>query len=85
MSPLASRSFAFSILMSFAGIAYAHAGALAVIGDSWSNPRQKLQSIIDATYGPGHVDVQTDYLGARPGDPDPVSYTHLTLPTIYSV
>jgi len=80
MSPLASRSFAFSILMSFAGIASAHAGALAVIGDSWSNPRQKLQSIIDATYGPGHVDVQTDYLGAHPGDPDQVTWAISTAP-----
>ena len=72
MSALASRSFVLSILMSLAGIVSAHAGAQAVIGDSWSSPRHKLQSIIDAAYGPGHVDVQTDYLGAHAGDPDQI-------------
>jgi len=71
MSALASRSVAFSLLMLVAGTAPAHAGARSVIGDSWSVPPNKLQSIIDATYGPGRIDVQTDYLGARPGDPDP--------------
>jgi hypothetical protein len=72
MSTHASRLIAFSVLMLVAGTAPAYAGARTVIGDSWSSPRNKLQSIIDATYGPGRIDVQTDYLGARPGDPDQI-------------
>ena len=72
MSRHATRLVALSILMAIAGPAAAIAGARTVIGDSWSVPRNKLQSIIDATYGPGHIDVQTDYLGAHPGDPDQI-------------
>jgi hypothetical protein len=72
MSKHATRWVALSILMAVACPALAIAGARAVIGDSWSVPHNKLQSIIDATYGPGHVDVQNDYLGARPGDPDQI-------------
>ena len=70
MSTPASRLIALCVLLFLPGVTSAHAGARAVIGDSWSVPRDKLQSIIDATYGPGHIDVQTDYLGAQPGDPD---------------
>lgn len=72
MTSRASRLFALFIPILVVGPAPAIAGARAVIGDSWSVPRQKLQSIIDATYGPGRIDVQTDYLGARPGDPDQI-------------
>jgi len=77
---IASRSFALSILMTFAGIVSAHAGARAVIGDSWSTPRHKLQSIVDAAYGPGRIDVQTDYLGASPGDPDQIAWAISCVP-----
>ena len=72
MSTSAARRVALWVLLFLAAVIPAHAGARAVIGDSWSVPRNKLQSIIDATYGPGRIDAQSDYLGARPGDPDQV-------------
>lgn len=40
-----------------------------VFGDSWDNV--SLQSVLDAEYGVGAVDVVNDYVGANPGDPDP--------------
>ena len=63
------------VLLILSAVTPAHAGARAVIGDSWSAPTNKLQSIIDATYGPGRIVVQTDYLGAQPGDPDQIVWT----------
>ncbi len=72
MSTSASRLVALWVLLFLAVFTPAHAGARAVIGDSWSTPPNKLQSIIDATYGAGRINVQTDYIGARPGDPDQV-------------
>lgn len=32
---------------------------------------QSLQRKMDRLVGPGHVNVRTDFIGARPGDPDP--------------
>jgi len=32
---------------------------------------QRLQNLVDSRYGPGHVDVTHDYMGARDTDPDP--------------
>jgi hypothetical protein len=32
----------------------------------------RLQRIVDAAYGPGRIRVETDYVGARTGDPDPM-------------
>ena len=40
-----------------------------VMGVSWDNV--SLQSVLDAEYGPGAIDVANDYVGANPGDPDP--------------
>jgi hypothetical protein len=34
-------------------------------------PFRSLQKAVDATYGAGNVNVATDYIGARPTDPDP--------------
>ena len=42
-----------------------------VLGDSWDGPSKNLQSIVDGLYGAGQIDVKTDYLGAKAGDPDP--------------
>jgi len=42
-----------------------------VFGASWDPPAQSLQSIIDTRYGPGTINVQTDFVGAHAGDPDP--------------
>ncbi len=48
-----------------------HAVVTVVWGDSWDGPSAGLQHIVDDLYGAGHVDVKTDYLGAKAGDPDP--------------
>ncbi len=42
-----------------------------VFGESWDGPTQSLQAILDRIYGTGQINVATDYLGAKPGDPDP--------------
>ena len=31
----------------------------------------RLQNLVDSRYGPGHIDVTQDYMGARDADPDP--------------
>ena len=49
----------------------AHAVVPVVFGTSWDGPTNSLQHIVDGLYGPGHITVTTDYLGAKPGDPDP--------------
>uniref|UniRef100_A0A832I606 DUF4114 domain-containing protein n=1 Tax=Eiseniibacteriota bacterium TaxID=2212470 RepID=A0A832I606_UNCEI len=40
-------------------------------GSSWDGPSYGLQALVNALYGAGRINVATDYLGARPGDPDP--------------
>ena len=70
MSSRATRLLALVVLIFLAAAACAHASARAVIGSSWLSPAGRLQSLIDATYGPGSIQVQTDYLGARDGDPE---------------
>ncbi|MCC6349405.1 MAG: DUF4114 domain-containing protein [Candidatus Eisenbacteria bacterium] len=42
-----------------------------VWGASWDGPNNELQKIVDAKYGVGAINVQTDYLGYHAGDPDP--------------
>lgn len=50
----------------------AGAGVVPVtIGASWDGPSQTLQKIVDGLYGPGSINVQTDYMGAHASDPDP--------------
>ncbi len=49
----------------------AHAIVSVVFGSSWDGPSQSLQHILDARYGPGALNVATDYIGAHPGDIDP--------------
>ncbi len=46
-----------------------HATVPVVFGSSWDGV--SLQSIVDATYGTGRINVQTDFIGAHPGDLDP--------------
>lgn len=46
-----------------------------VWGESWRGSSAELQSIVDGLYGAGQIDVKTDYLGARTGDPDPWFWT----------
>ncbi|MGH7731412.1 MAG: hypothetical protein ACRENJ_09210 [Candidatus Eiseniibacteriota bacterium] len=78
----AIRLVAHSVLMFLAGVAPAFAGARTVIGDSWSTPSDKLQSIVDATYGPGRIDVRNDYLGAQPGGPDRIVWSRVSWPVM---
>lgn len=42
-----------------------------VLGQSWDGPSGNLQSIVDNAYGPGVINMATDYVGAHPGDLDP--------------
>lgn len=50
----------------------AAAGVVSVtLGTSWDGPSHTLQKIVDARYGVGAINVQTDYMGAHPTDPDP--------------
>lgn len=53
--------------------ASAPAGATVPVlfGTTWDDPPVPLQRIVDALYGPGKINVTTDYIGAHPGDPDP--------------
>jgi hypothetical protein len=69
MSSRATRLFSLVVLIFLAAAACAHASARAVIGSSWSTPAGRLQSLIDAAYGPGLINVQTDYFGARDAIP----------------
>ena len=40
-------------------------------GTSWDGSSHELQKIVDSLYGSGAIHVQTDYIGAHPGDLDP--------------
>jgi len=42
-----------------------------VWGDSWDGPSKNLQLIVDGLYGAGQIDVKTDFLSAKVGEPDP--------------
>lgn len=54
------------------GLSPGRAGAVPVVfGASWDGPDNELQKIVDSQYGVGHINVQTDYEGANPGEPDP--------------
>lgn len=46
-----------------------------IVGASWDGPANSLQNILDAEYGPGVIDVLTDYIGANASDPDPFYWT----------
>jgi hypothetical protein len=70
MSSRATRLFTLVVLTFLAAAPCAYASARAVIGSSWLTPPGRLQSLIDATYGPGLINVPTDYFGARDGDPE---------------
>src|SRR5262245_17177846 len=68
MSSRATRLLTLVVLIFLAAAACGYASSRAVIGSSWSSPAGKLQSLIDDTYGPGRINVQTDYLGANDDD-----------------
>lgn len=53
----------------------ARAQVQVVFGTSWDGPANSLQNIIDARYGPGLINVATDYIGRDAGDPDPFGWS----------
>ena len=65
------RMRALFVVASLCGVPQAHAVVRVVFGESWDGPSKNLQVIVDALYGTGKINVKTDYLGARSGDPDP--------------
>jgi len=77
MSSRATRLLTLVVLIFLAAVACANASPRAVFGESWSSPSARLQSLIDAAYGPGRINVQTDYLGAQPGDPEVIVWNSL--------
>jgi hypothetical protein len=48
-----------------------------VFGETWDAPDETLQHILDNHYGAGLITVETDYIGANVGDPDPFYWTGL--------
>lgn len=66
---------AFLLTAVFAGFlappAFSAAPVPVAFGTSWDPPSQSLQAIVDARYGAGNINVQTDYLGAEAGEIDP--------------
>lgn len=42
-----------------------------VFGQSWDGAANRLQALLDNTYGVGAIDVETDYIGHDAGDIDP--------------
>jgi hypothetical protein len=48
------------------------ASAFTVVwGTTWDGPGHELQTIVDARYGPGAINVQTGYIGYNASQPDP--------------
>ena len=67
-----SGSLLLLVVLSILGAAPGRAEVQVVMGESWLGRPDRLQGIIDATYGPGRIRADSDYLGARAGDPDPI-------------
>lgn len=67
---LASAALA-ALTLSAVSPAPAAAVVPVVFGESWDGPSYRLQTMLDALYGTGRIDVANDYLGAKPGDLDP--------------
>ena len=54
------------------GVAVPSQAAVTVVwGNSWDGSSMSLQSIVDGLYGAGRIDVKTDFLSAKVGEPDP--------------
>ena len=60
-----------ALLASLCMTAPASAAFNVQFGASWDGPGTSLQDIVDATYGPGTIDVQNDYIGKNATDIDP--------------
>jgi hypothetical protein len=71
MSPSSKRILAWFIAAALCAASPAGAAVKIVWGDSWDGPSYNLQNIVDGLVGAGHINVKTDYLGAKLTDPDP--------------
>ena len=57
------------------GASPARAQVPVVFGTSWDGAGNSLQNIINAQYGPGSLNIATDYIGHDAGEPDPFAWT----------
>jgi hypothetical protein len=71
MRGLTAYVFALFICAALCAAVPSQAAVKIVMTDSWDGPTKNLQSIVDGFYGAGQINVKTDYLGAKDGDPDP--------------
>ena len=66
-----SARFTLLLLAFLAVPAPGHAAMQVLFGTSWDRPGQQLQDILNARYGAGAINVQTDYIGRMASQPDP--------------
>jgi hypothetical protein len=71
MNRASGRILALFIIAALCAAAPAGAAVKLVWGDSWDGPSASLQNIVNGLVGTGKINVTTDYLGAKTGDPDP--------------
>ena len=71
MRGLSGRVLALCICAALCAAVPSQAAVNLVWGDSWDGPSRNLQPLLDGLYGSGHIDVKTDFLGAKVGEPDP--------------
>jgi len=66
-----SRAWVALALLALAAPAYAASPVPVTVGRSRDGSLHELQHKVDMLIGPGRINVQTDFLGSRPGDADP--------------
>lgn len=71
MRCLAGRVLTLVVYVAFCVAVPAQAVVTVVWGESWEGPTKSLQVLLNGRYGTGKINVKTDYLGAKDGDPDP--------------
>lgn len=70
------RAWAALALLLAAATAFASSPVPVQIGPSRDGPLHDLQRKVDLLVGYGRIDVRRDFVGARPGDPDPWSWAN---------
>ncbi len=71
MRPVPTRVWAALALLVITSPCLAASPVSVVMGASRDGTLHELQKKVDRLVGPGRINVRTDYLGARTGDPDP--------------
>lgn len=74
------RTWAALALLIAATPALATSPVPVIMGPSRDGAMHDLQRVVDRLVGPGRVDVTHDYVGAKPGDPDPFTWKNLGRP-----